>query len=170
MSLFGKQNDEADGRPTATAVSTPAPRNERGTAGAGLSGPTQGKGGNVMANIGKSITIKGDLSGNEDLVIEGTVEGRVDLPDNQVTIGANGNVRAEVHAKAVIVIGKLTGNVRGSERIEIQATGSVEGDVSAPRLVVAEGAVLNGSIEMGAAATQSQAKVASKPELDRKAG
>jgi cytoskeletal protein CcmA (bactofilin family) len=126
-----------------------------------------------MANIGKSISIKGDLSGKEDLIIEGTVEGRVDLPDNQLTVGANGNVNAEVHAKAVIVVGKVTGNVRGTERIEIQATGSVEGDVSAPRLVVAEGAVLNGSIEMGAAATQAQpqAKVLPKPaESERKAG
>jgi cytoskeletal protein CcmA (bactofilin family) len=125
-----------------------------------------------MANIGKSITIKGDLSGNEDLVIEGTVEGRVDLPDNQLTVGANGSVRAEVHAKAVIVVGKVTGNVRGTERIEIQATGSVDGDVSAPRLIVAEGAVLNGSIEMGATATPaSQAKATAKvPEPERKAG
>jgi cytoskeletal protein CcmA (bactofilin family) len=102
-----------------------------------------------MANIGKSISLKGDLSGNEDLIIEGHVEGRVDLPSNLLTIGANGSVAAEVHAKAVVVIGKVTGNVTATERIEIQATGLVNGDVSAPRLVVAEGAVVNGSIEMG---------------------
>jgi cytoskeletal protein CcmA (bactofilin family) len=102
-----------------------------------------------MANIGKSISLKGDLSGNEDLVIEGHVEGRVDLPNNLLTIGANGSVAAEVHAKAVVVIGKVTGNVSATERIEIQATGLVNGDVSAPRLIVAEGAVVNGSIEMG---------------------
>jgi len=102
-----------------------------------------------MANIGKSISLKGDLSGNEDLVIEGHVEGRVDLPNNLLTIGANGSVNAEIHAKTVVVIGKVTGNVSATERIEIQATGLVNGDVSAPRLVVAEGAVVNGSIEMG---------------------
>jgi cytoskeletal protein CcmA (bactofilin family) len=102
-----------------------------------------------MANIGKSITLKGDLSGNEDLVIEGHVEGRVDLPNNMLTIGANGSCSAEVHAKTVVVVGKVTGNVSATERIEIQATGLVNGDVAAPRLVVAEGAVVNGSIEMG---------------------
>lgn len=105
--------------------------------------------GGTMANIGKSISLKGDLSGNEDLTIEGHVEGRVELPNNLLTIGANGSVNAEVHAKTVVVIGKVTGNVTATERIEIQATGLVNGDVSAPRLVVAEGAVVNGSIEMG---------------------
>ncbi len=101
-----------------------------------------------MANIGKSITIKGDLSGNEDLVIEGTVEGKVELPNSQLTIGADGSVHAEVNAKAVVVIGRVKGNVNGTERVEIQATGQVEGDVCSPRLVVAEGAELNGAINM----------------------
>ena len=114
-----------------------------------------------MANIGKSISIKGDLTGNEDLVIEGKVEGKVELPNNQLTVGANGVVKAEISAKTVVVIGRVAGNVKGSERIEIQATGIVEGDVAAPRLVVAEGAVVNGSIQMtkqtGAAAGTSAA-------------
>jgi cytoskeletal protein CcmA (bactofilin family) len=104
--------------------------------------------GDGMANIGKSISIKGDLSGNEDLVIEGKVEGKVELPSNQVTVGANGVVKAEVSAKSIVVIGRVAGNVKGSERVEIQATGIVDGDVAAPRLVVAEGAVVNGSIQM----------------------
>ena len=121
--------------------------------------PTVSAGGK-MANVGKSITLKGDLSGNEDLVIEGHIEGRVDLPNNQLTIGANGSCAAEVHAKTVVVVGKVTGNVIASERIEIQATGLVNGDVSAPRLIVQEGAVVNGSIEMGAKATASQAAAA----------
>ena len=90
-----------------------------------------------------------------DLVIEGTVEGRVELPNNQLTVGANGVVRAEIQAKCVVVVGKVTGNIQGSERIEIQATGVVDGDVSAPRLVVAEGAVLNGAIEMGGKSASS---------------
>jgi cytoskeletal protein CcmA (bactofilin family) len=111
-----------------------------------------------MANIGKSISIKGDLTGNEDLVLEGKVEGKVELPNNQLTIGANGVVKAEIQAKAVVVVGKVTGNIRGTERIEIQATGVVDGDVAAPRLVVAEGAVLNGAIQMtGKAGAVAQA-------------
>ncbi len=101
-----------------------------------------------MANIGKSITIKGDLSGNEDLVVEGHVEGKIELPSNQLTVGAEGTAAAEIHAQTVVIIGKVTGNVSASERIEIQATGLVDGDVRAPRLVVEEGAVVNGSISM----------------------
>jgi len=123
-----------------------------------------------MANIGKSISIKGDLSGNEDMVIEGKVDGKVDLPNNQLSIGANGTVRAEINAKAVVVIGRVAGNVHGTERVEIQATGVVEGDVAAPRLVVAEGAVVNGTIHMtkkeGAAAAPQ--KAAAPPEEARK--
>lgn len=116
-----------------------------------------------MANIGKSIVIKGDLSGNEDLVIEGKVEGKVDLPNNRLTIGAGGQVHAQVHAKNVVVVGRVAGNVSAGERLEIQASGIVEGDVEAPRLVVAEGAVLNGSVKMSAkgAATQPRPAAAS---------
>lgn len=110
-----------------------------------------------MANIGKSIRIKGDLTGEEDMVIEGKVDGKVELPSAQLTVGANGVVRAEINAKAVVVVGRVTGNVNGSERVEIQGSGVVDGDVTSPKLVVAEGAVVNGSIHMtkkeGAAAT-----------------
>lgn len=108
-----------------------------------------------MANIGKSITIKGELTGNEDLQIDGNVDGRIDLPNNQLTIGADGEVKAEVTAKAVIVIGHVTGNVAATDKIEVEASGIVDGDVRAPRLVVAEGAVLNGAVEMGAKASSS---------------
>ena len=114
-----------------------------------------------MANIGKSIQIKGDLRGDEDLVVEGKVEGRIELPGNQLTIGANGNACAEVKAKSIVIVGKVTGNVRASERVEIQATGVVEGDVSAPKLIVQEGAVINGSIEMTGG--KSAAKPATAP-------
>jgi cytoskeletal protein CcmA (bactofilin family) len=122
-----------------------------------------------MANIGKSISIKGDLTGEEDVLVEGKVEGKVNLPNNELTIGANGRVDADVHAKTVLVIGRVSGNVSGSERVEIQASGIVEGDVRAPRLVVQEGAQLNGSIQMttdkpGATATaKPSASPAPKP-------
>ena len=127
-----------------------------------------------MANIGKSISIKGDLTGNEDMVIEGKVEGKIELPNNQLTIGANGTVRAELNAKAVVIVGRVAGNVNGTERVEIQGSGIVEGDVASPRLVVAEGAVLNGAIKMtkkSGAGETSQAPSAppTNPEV-RKAG
>jgi len=108
-----------------------------------------------MATIGQSIVFKGELTGDEDLEIEGQVEGNVRLANNQLTIGSNGRVTAQVVAKSIIVIGRVKGNLTATERIEIQATGIVEGDVKAPRLNVQEGAVLNGGIDMSASVSGS---------------
>ena len=119
-----------------------------------------------MAHIGESISIQGGLSGEEDLVIDGKVDGKVQLPGNHLTIGQSGVVKADVHAKLVSVVGRVHGNVHASERVEIESTGVVEGDVKAPRLVVQEGAVLNGSIEMSsqqAPAAKAAAATESRP-------
>ena len=148
MSLFSGKGKEDEPKAPAASGFPPAPYATRPDRGSERNQPAPTGKGDGMANIGKSISIKGDLTGNEDLVIEGKVEGKVELPNNQLTVGANGVVKAEVSAKSVVVIGRVAGNVKGSERIEIQATGIVEGDVAAPRLVVAEGAVVNGSIQM----------------------
>jgi cytoskeletal protein CcmA (bactofilin family) len=104
-----------------------------------------------MATMGQSIVFKGDLSGDEDLEIEGRVEGQIEFANHQLTIGANGSVQAEVHAKTILVIGQVVGNLTATERIEVQASGVVQGDIKAPRLSIQEGAVLNGSIEMSSA-------------------
>jgi len=156
VSLFGTRKDEEIGE--APVTGPPAPAAPPPPAAPSAPRSFFGRGEDEMANIGKSITIKGDLTGNEDIVIEGTVEGKVDFPSNQLTIGANGTAKAEIKAKAIVVIGKVSGNVQGTERVEIQATGVVEGDVSAPRLVVAEGAVLNGSIHMTQPKSTHEAK------------
>ena len=103
-----------------------------------------------MATIGQSIIFKGELAGDEDLEIEGQVDGNVHLQNHQLTVGANGRLRAEVQAKSIIVIGQVIGNLTATERIEVQATGVVEGDLRTPRLNVQEGAVLNGAIDMSA--------------------
>ena len=87
---------------------------------------------------------------DEDLEIEGNVDGNVNLTNHQLTVGANGRLKAQVVAKSIIVIGQVIGDLTATERIEIQATGVVEGDLKAPRLNVQEGAVLNGSIDMSA--------------------
>jgi cytoskeletal protein CcmA (bactofilin family) len=116
------------------------------------------QGGNNMATIGQSIVFKGELKGDEDLEIDGQVEGTVNLGNHQLTIGPNGDLKAEVTAKAIVVIGKVTGNLIATERIEVQATGIVDGDVRAPRLNVQEGAVLNGSIDMSPAGNTSEAR------------
>lgn len=99
-------------------------------------------------NIGKSVVIKGELSGSEDLTIEGHVEGKIELRDNVLTIGPNGKIRAEVFAKAVIVLGEVTGNVTASEKVDIRDNGSVDGDIISPRVAIAEGAHFRGSVDM----------------------
>jgi cytoskeletal protein CcmA (bactofilin family) len=134
----------ASDQPSRTRDSAPAAETQRA------------QGGKQVANVGQSIVFKGTLSGNEDLEIEGQVEGDVDLSDHQLTIGASAQIKAEVKAKSILVIGRVTGNLIASERVEIQATGVVEGDIKAPRLLVQEGAVLSGRIDMaggGAAGT-----------------
>ncbi len=132
-------------------------------------------GGEDVANIGKSVVVKGDLSGDEDLEIEGRVEGQVDLPNHQLTIGAHGRVKAQVEAKTVVIIGHVSGNVIATERCEVQASGVVDGDISAPRLLVQEGAVVNGSIAMGDKAAKKPAAdapgtSAPQPEISRRTG
>lgn len=104
--------------------------------------------GRDMVNIGKSVVIKGELSGSEDLTIEGHVEGRIDLKGNVLTIGPNGKIKAEVFAKAVVVLGEVTGNVTASEKVDIRDNGSVDGDIASPRVAIAEGAHFRGSVDM----------------------
>ena len=101
-----------------------------------------------MAKLSKSIAIRGDLTGSEDTVIDGSVNGNVDLPNGQLTIGEPGTVKGQIRAQAVVIVGRVKGNVTATDRLEIQGTGVVEGDVIAPRLVVSEGAIINGSVQM----------------------
>lgn len=99
-------------------------------------------------NIGKSVVIKGELTGSEDLTIEGHVEGKIELRQNVLTIGPNGKIKAQVFAKAVIILGEVTGNVTASEKVDLRDNGSVDGDIAAPRVAIAEGAHFRGSIDM----------------------
>jgi cytoskeletal protein CcmA (bactofilin family) len=108
-----------------------------------------------IVNIGKSVVIKGELNGSEDLTIEGHVEGTIQLRDHVLTIGPNGKIKAQVFAKAVIVLGEVTGNVTASDKVDIRDNGSVDGDIISPRVAIAEGAHFRGSVDMqrkGAAA------------------
>jgi cytoskeletal protein CcmA (bactofilin family) len=101
-----------------------------------------------VVNIGKSVVIKGELNGSEDLTIEGHVEGTIQLKDNVLTIGPNGRIKAQVFAKSVIVLGEVTGNVTASDKVDIRDNGSVDGDIVAPRVAIAEGAHFRGSVDM----------------------
>lgn len=101
-----------------------------------------------IVNIGKSVVIKGELNGSEDLTIEGQVEGTIQLRDHVLTIGPNGKIKAQVFAKAVIILGQVTGNVTASEKVDIRDNGSVDGDIISPRVAIAEGAHFRGSVDM----------------------
>ena len=125
-----------------------------------------------MVNIGKSVIIKGELSGSEDLTIEGQVEGKIELRQNILTIGPNGKIKAQVFAKAIIVQGEVHGNITASERVDIRDNGSVDGDLSAPRVAIADGAHFRGSIDMqgkGAVATAKPATDARPAETKQPA-
>jgi cytoskeletal protein CcmA (bactofilin family) len=99
-----------------------------------------------IAKIGSSIRIKGELSGDEDLLVEGRVDGQIDLKKNSVTIGPSARLKAEVSAKAVVVQGQVTGDVTANDKIELTETSKVQGDVNAPRVVIADGARFKGSV------------------------
>lgn len=99
-------------------------------------------------SIGNSIVIRGEVSGGEDLTIEGQVEGKIELRDHILTVGPNGRVQAHIVARSIIVLGQVTGNLTADEKVEIQEKGSVEGDIVAPRVAIADGAKFRGSIDM----------------------
>ncbi len=100
------------------------------------------------AIIGQSILIKGELSGNEDLTIEGKVEGKIELKDHNLIIGANGNIKAQIIAKSITVHGEVLGNVSATEKVEIKEKGKLRGDIISPRVIVNDGAFFKGGVDM----------------------
>ena len=105
--------------------------------------------GRLIMNLGTSIVIKGDLSASEDLTLYGKMEGSVTLHGGHtLTIGRHADIRAAIDAKAVVIQGTVTGNVTAREKVEIQTTGSVAGDVSSPRLAIADGASIKGKVHV----------------------
>lgn len=184
MALFGNRSAKNDGtddgaRPaqesSASAQGSGAQDESRTSRSRGF-GRTEGKQdggspssrGNSVATIGKSIIFKGELTGSEDLEINGTVEGDVKLPDNTLTIGQTGQVKASVSAKSILIVGKVNGDVTATERIQLEASGIVDGDLRAPKLLVEEGAVMNGSVEM--TARPAEATKASGTSASRSSG
>jgi cytoskeletal protein CcmA (bactofilin family) len=117
----------------------------------------------TTVNIGKSVVIKGELNGSEDLTIEGQVDGKIELRQNVLTIGPNGRIKAQVFAKSVIILGEVTGNVTATEKVDIRDNGAVDGDIAAPRVAIAEGAHFRGSIDMQKTGSKpSEAKAEAK--------
>ena len=119
--------------PTAPAAANPAPKR-----------PVEA----VVMDLGSSMIIKGELSASEDLTLSGRMEGRISVPDHTLTIGPHADIKAEISAKAVVIMGAVTGNVTAGEKVEIRSTGSVTGDVVSPRLAIAEGGCLRGKVSM----------------------
>jgi cytoskeletal protein CcmA (bactofilin family) len=113
-----------------------------------------------QATIGRSVVIKGEVSGAESLYVDGRIEGTVNFADSRVTVGRNGIVVANISAKEVVIMGKVTGNIHCTDRLDIRSEGSLTGDVVTPRVCVEDGAVLKGAVEVRA---EPQEKAQSKP-------
>jgi cytoskeletal protein CcmA (bactofilin family) len=159
------KRDEAVKPPTPPAPAAPATAVPAAPAVSATNYETRPVGGKDVVHIGKSVVIKGELNGSEDLTIEGHVEGKIELKDHVLTIGSNGRIRASVFAKSVIVLGEVVGNVTGTEKVDIRDNGSVDGDIVSPRVAIAEGAHFRGSVDMKRNPTQA-APAKSEPKVE----
>jgi cytoskeletal protein CcmA (bactofilin family) len=101
-----------------------------------------------QATLGKSLVIKGEVTGSESLYIDGRVEGSINLPGNRVTVGRNGVVSANISAREIVVLGKVRGNMSASDRVDIRGEGSLTGDVVAQRISIEDGAYFKGGIDI----------------------
>ena len=154
--------------PTAapTSFESGAPRPSTGAA------PTPAAASGEQATIGKSLVVKGEVTGSESLYIDGKVEGSINLPGNRVTVGRNGQVAANILAREVVVLGKVRGNINASDRVDIRSEGSLTGDVAAARISIEDGAYFKGGIDIrkpgdgkAAAAPNSSAAHTTEPAL-----
>jgi len=102
----------------------------------------------LVNDLGTSVAIKGELSGSEDLTLGGLMEGTISLPAHTLTVGPQAEVKADISAKTVVVMGSISGTVSAGDRVEIRATGSVTGDVTSPKLVIVDGGSLQGRVEV----------------------
>ncbi len=103
-----------------------------------------------QATIGRSLVIKGEVSGAESLYVDGRIEGIINIADNRVTVGRNGSVAANIIAREVVIMGKVQGNIQCSDRLDIRSEGSLTGDVVTQRISVEDGAILKGSVQVRA--------------------
>ena len=114
----------------------------------------------VVMNLGQSMRIKGELSASEDMTLCGHMEGRVTLNDHTLTIGPGADIRAEIKASTVVIMGVVLGNVTASQKIDLRATGSVTGDIAAPRIVIADGGQLLGKVQITGEKTREARRTA----------
>ena len=100
------------------------------------------------AHIGKSVLVRGELSGSEDLFVDGEVEGSIELQGNSLTIGPNGRVRASIHAREVVIHGRVAGNIRAVEKVELRKSANVVGDLATQRIAIEDGAYFKGGVDL----------------------
>ena len=117
------------------------------------------------AQFGRSICVKGEITGSEDLTVDGQVDGRIGLPNHTLTVGPNATICADITAKTVMIFGTVLGSVTAHERIEIRRSGSVEGNVTCARLVVQDGAILCGKVDARGDRRSSQATVTESAQV-----
>ena len=118
-----------------------------------------------FAHIGKSVVIKGELSGSEDLYVDGTVEGTIQLAANNLVVGPNGHVHADVSAKVVVIQGKLEGNIQASERAELRKSAVIVGDIVTQRIAMEDGAYVKGKVEILRDIAKPNSQPATRPEI-----
>jgi cytoskeletal protein CcmA (bactofilin family) len=143
--VWKRSDDQPSHGPEPSPSSPPRPAAPAPTP---VSSPSEPPRRTDRATVGPSIFIKGDLTGEEDLIIEGRVEGKVDLKQNNVTIGKNGRVKADVFGRVVIVEGEVDGNVFAREQAILRQSGAIRGNITAPRVVLEDGSRFKGSIDM----------------------
>ena len=118
-----------------------------------------------QATIGKSLVIKGEVTGSESLYIDGRVEGSINLAGNRVTVGRNGVVSANINAREIVVLGKVRGNLTASDRVDIRSDGSLTGDVVAARISIEDGAFFKGGIDIRKAGQKPNGGEEAKPSV-----
>ncbi len=116
-----------------------------------------------QATIGRTLVIKGEISGSESLYIDGRIEGTLTFKDHRVTVGRNGVVAANISAREVVIMGKVTGNIECSDRVDIRSEGSLTGDIQSRRISVEDGALLRGSVQLSPAEQKSESKQEKSP-------
>ncbi len=134
--------------PEPSRPTPPAPTYEPPRAASPSTGSAPASGTGEQATIGKSLVVKGEVTGSESLYIDGKVEGAINLPGNRVTVGRNGQVAANIVAREVVVLGKVRGNCQASDRVDIRSEGSLTGDVIAARISIEDGAFFKGGIDI----------------------
>ena len=154
MGIFGKP----EGKPPEIPNPPPAPRPVANPA-AAAPAPVPQSTARTMCVIGPKTVVKGEVTGDEDVLVEGTIDGQIRI-SRDLRVGAGGVVKATVEAQSVVVSGEFVGDCRASHRVEIQATGRLTGNISAPRVVIAEGATFKGNSDMSGKRDERRDKAA----------